>query len=142
MHKKHNRTLIDFFTTKFNRSNNQVGMLLEILNYDYKFYNRLEIQMFNCGIFQCPSSLEEITDIMALIPKVDGSSNKDSYWRIIFNSPIFKTLKEPKDTTEPSVFKQACDLTSQSGYSFFCWCNHEIYHKDGNSTGLFVNELN
>lgn len=132
-----NEARIELLTHKYNRSVNQTKFLLELLEYDYSTYEQLELAMFNNGVFYCPSTTEEIDNILKLKPQVDWCTKRKSDRKYVFNSPILGKLRDTKELTS---FQQAQGLVKDNGYHFFNWFG-VIYHVNGNPTGLSEEEL-
>jgi len=52
-----------------NRSKGQELFLFNLLSGDFEKLKRLEVQIKNCFVMYCPDSLEEVEEIMSMVPK-------------------------------------------------------------------------
>lgn len=60
---------LDCITSQVNRSKNQEQFLFNLVNGDFEKLKQLEMQIYNCFVFYCPSDTEEVDRIMDLVPK-------------------------------------------------------------------------
>lgn len=58
------KELVEEFARKYNRSNNQVGFLLELLNEDLDMYHKLEENITKKMVTYCPDTMEEVNKIL------------------------------------------------------------------------------
>lgn len=60
---------LEWLSNKTNRSMQQTQFLFQLVGRDFSKLKALEVQIKNCFVSACPSTLDEVNSIMQLTPK-------------------------------------------------------------------------
>lgn len=64
-----NKGLLNLFSAMFNRNSGQTTFLFNLLGGDYGKLFDLEVRIKNCHVCFCPGDVEDVEEVMAMVPK-------------------------------------------------------------------------
>lgn len=63
------KKILEYVSTKVNRSVGQCEFLFQMVNGDYSKYRKLEENLKNCFLDYCPSTYEEVEKVLNMVSK-------------------------------------------------------------------------